>query len=49
MNLIDLHCDTAWKLFESKQGETLKENDFSVSLKEPEKGRVPCPVFRMFC
>lgn len=48
MNLIDLHCDTAWKLFESKQGETLKENDFSVNLEELKKAGSLAQFFACF-
>lgn len=48
MNLIDLHCDTAWKLWESQNGATLKENDFSVSLKGLRKGDYLAQFFACF-
>lgn len=48
MNLVDLHCDTAWRLFESRNGETLSENGFSVNLKEMKKAESLAQFFACF-
>lgn len=48
MNLIDLHCDTAWKLLNSTSGDTLKENEFCINLKELKKAGSLAQFFACF-
>lgn len=47
MNLIDMHCDTIWKLMETN-GTTLKDNPFCVDLQKIETSQEYCPVFCLF-
>lgn len=48
MNLIDLHCDTALKLLDSKKGDTLKENDFCIRLDKLKKAGSLAQFFACF-
>lgn len=48
MKLIDLHCDTALKIFESTTGEGLKENSFDIDLKGMEAGGTLAQFFACF-
>ena len=43
MNLIDMHCDTIWKLMETN-GTTLNDNPFCIDYKN-ETSREYCPDF----
>ena len=47
MNLIDMHCDTIWKLMETN-GTTLNDNPFCIDLRKIETSREYCPVFCLF-
>ena len=48
MNLVDMHCDTAWKLFEGRRGETLEENECSVNLKQLKRAGSLAQFFACF-
>ena len=46
MKFIDLHCDTAMKMYEGK--ESLKNNNCSVDIEKLEKGDCLAQVFAFF-
>ena len=46
MSFIDLHCDTASRIFYEKEG--LKENSFSVDIDKLKKGGALAQVFAFF-
>lgn len=48
MKLIDLHCDTASKIFESSTGEGLRENSFDIDLCGMEEGGTLAQFFACF-
>ncbi|GFZ30595.1 peptidase [Clostridium zeae] len=47
MNFIDLHCDTALKLFSDKEAK-LKENQFSVDIMKLKSGNAKAQFFALF-
>lgn len=48
MNLIDMHCDTIWKLMDDKTGATLRENPFSINLGGMKKAGTLAQFFACF-
>ena len=47
MNLIDMHCDTIWKLMETN-GTTLKDNPFCVDLQKLKRAKSTAQFFCLF-
>ena len=47
MKLIDLHCDTLWKLMDLSGNGDLMKNDGCVSIEAMKKGRNDGTVFRL--
>ena len=47
MNLIDMHCDTIWKLMETN-GTTLKDNPFCVDLQKLKRAKSTAQFFACF-
>lgn len=48
MNLIDMHCDTVLKLYESNRGSKLIRNDFHVDLEKLKKANSKAQFFALF-
>lgn len=46
--LIDLHCDTIWKLMDAKQEETLEKNCFCVNIDEMKQADIMAQFFACF-
>lgn len=48
MKAIDFHCDTMLKIYESRKGAGLKENDFQVDIKKLQQGQVLAQFFALY-
>lgn len=47
MNLIDMHCDTIWKLMETN-GTTLNDNPFCIDLQKLKRAESTAQFFCLF-
>lgn len=48
MNIIDMHCDTLYKLLNCKEEKNLRKNNYSVDIEKLEKGHALAQFFAMF-
>lgn len=48
MKLIDLHCDTIWKIHSCKQSQGLRKNNFQVDIERLKKANSAAQFFAIF-
>lgn len=48
MNIIDMHCDTIYKLINSKEDKNLRKNDLSIDIEKLKKGNSLAQFFALF-